>query len=281
MKKARAFHGKMAGAIFGLAVLVAAGACSSGSDSSTPTQPLTPTTISSNASISGQISTGGRPASGIRVAVEGQSLVATSDGSGRFTLTGVASGDRLLRFDSSSASASAVVQAVQPDEQIVVKVALSGSSAQLTTVSRSSNGGNGSGGSPNPTGGQPDSGALRVDASPSDWDLCDASSNGNLNLFIRGEGYKDVDPTSLTLLGDDPAATPIAPTRARIEGEHLKAQFSRQAAFALLLQPLAAGETRTFTLSFLQLGAPVSLTFTVDLQQSDLTCTDEDDSLDD
>ena len=136
-------------------------------------------------------------------------------------------------------------------------------------------------GTPPPTSsGKPDTGTLRVDASPSDWDLCDTASNGKLNLFVRGSGYKDIDPTSLTLAGDDPAATPIAPSRARIEGEHLKAQFARKDAFALLLQPVAAGETRTFTLSFLQLGAPASITFTIDLVQPDLTCTEVDDSLD-
>jgi hypothetical protein len=234
---------------------------------------------SAGASVSGKIDSGGAPASGIRVGVDGLSTTAVSDASGRFALSGIAAGDRVFRFESSAGSSAATLPAVQAGEHIVVAVALSGSSAQFTSVTRSSDGTDDPAGDDNNSG-QPNTGALRVDASPGTWDLCDLESNGNLNLFVRGQGYKDIDPSSLLLAGDDGAATPIAPERAKIEGEHLKARFARRDALALLLQPLAAGETRTFTLSFLQLGASTSLTFDINLVQEALTCTDDDDSLD-
>lgn len=265
MEMKRAVRWTFLGSCSILTILLQA-SCSPGSNG-TPTQPDTSPQPIAGASVSGEISSGGAPASGIRVGVEGQSLSAVSDARGRFALSGVASGDRVFRFQSGAGSATATLKAVQANEQIVVGVALSGSSATFTSVTRSSNG-------------QPGTGEQRVDASPGTWDLCDVDSNGKLNLFVRGTGYQDVDPTSLLLAGDDAAATPIAPERARLEGEHLKAQFARADAFALLLQPLVAGETRTFTLSFLQLGAPTSLSFDVALVQEALTCTDDEDSLD-
>jgi hypothetical protein len=275
MKIRRAVPTVASGSSLVLAVVLLS-ACSPSSNDRTPTQPENLSL--GTASVAGRIDSSGAPAKGIRIGVDGLSTSAVSDSRGHFELAGIAAGDRLFHFESSAGSSSATLSGVRAGEHVVVTVELKGSSAQFTSVTHSSNGGNDPSGGGNS--GQPDTGALRVDASPGTWDLCSLESNGNLNLLVRGEGFKDIDPTSLLLAGDDGAATPIAPESAKIEGEHLKARFARKDAVALLLQPLAAGETRTFTLSFLQLGAPASLSFDVDLVQEELTCTDDDDSLD-
>jgi len=160
-------------------------------------------------------------------------------------------GDRVVTFETQQANPAVAVPHVQPAEQIKLAVSINGSSAQIDSMTRSSDTGDTT--TDDPTGDPPPPATtpLTMSLAPSSWQACSSQNKGNLNVFVRGTGYDLIDPTSLMLSGDDPAALPLAPNSARLEGDHLKAVFSRQAAFGLLLAPFANGEVRTLTLDYL------------------------------
>jgi len=200
-----------------------------------------------------------------------------TDASGRFSLAGVATGDRVLTFETQQASPAVAVPHVQPAEQINLAVSINGSSAQIDSMTRSSDSASGEvGDDPEDDPSQPPTSALTMSLSPSDWESCSEENNGNLQVFVRGTGYDQIDTNSLLLSGDDPAATPLAPYDASVQGSHLKATFKRADAFALLLAPFVDGEVRTLTLDYVDLnGAPGQLTADVTISACDDQGEDE------
>jgi hypothetical protein len=226
-------------AALGAVALLAA--CSG--DSARRTTDPGPTPTLGSATIVGEVSAAGSPASGVEVAVDGQALSASTDAAGRFELDGVASGDRVVTFSTAAARAPLAVRDVRANERIEIEVALSGSQASVRSMRRGGKGG--------------------AEVHPDAWNTNCAGSAGTLTVFLRGTGYDLIDPASVTLSGDDPAQLPLLATRARIEGEHLKAQFGKSDALALLLAPVLRGETRTLEIDFTLDGVPTSLVATV------------------
>jgi len=72
---------------------------------------------------------GASSVSGLRVSVTGTSLQATTDGSGRFTLSGVPSGRVELRFRGSGIDARLELEGLQNGQTLTLTVRVSGSSA--------------------------------------------------------------------------------------------------------------------------------------------------------
>jgi hypothetical protein len=228
-----------------LAMVVAA--CSGGGSSSSASNPTSPspTPVLGSASIAGSVVESGRAATGVRVEVDGQNLQSVTDGQGRFRLEGVAAGDRVLTFDAGRGKAPVTLPGVGNGEALKIQVELHGSQATLVAV-------------------EPDDGEdddpptlepLSVQVSPSSWNTNWERSNGRLTVQFRGDGYDGIDPDSVVLVGDDPAALPLEPLRARVEGSHLKAQFTKSEALATLLEP-QPGETRSITVEYELDGVP-------------------------
>lgn len=222
------------------ALVLLAAACND-SGSSSPTEPggFEPQT----ASIEGDVLSGGAPMAGVEVTVDGAASAASTDGAGRFQLTGVPSGDRVLSFETGAARASLVVPKVVSGERIELSVSLAGSRAQVRAIRRTA----------------PGAGALALSFSPDVWNLNGAGSSGQVQAFVRGTGYDSIDAGTVLLFGDDPTLPPLAPRRSAVEGDHLKATFGRADALALLPDP-QPGEIRLLRLEFVQNGVPVALT---------------------
>jgi len=231
-------------AALGAVALLAA--CSG--DSARRTTDPGPTPTLGSATIVGEVSAAGSPASGVEVAVDGQALSASTDAAGRFELDGVATGDRVVTFSTAAARAPVPVRDVRANERIEIEVALAGSQATVRSMRR---------------GGRGSTDPLGVEIHPDSWNTNWAGSAGTVTVFLRGAGFDLIDPASVTLTGDDAAQPPLLATRARIEGEHLKAQFGKSDALALLLAPVLRGETRTLEIDFTLDGVPTSLVATV------------------
>lgn len=246
MRTSHRFHALHVLSAVGLATVVAA--CSGGgssSSSSNPTSPA-PTPVVGSASIAGNVVESGRAATGVQVAVDGQALQAVTDGQGRFRLEGVAAGDRVLTFDAGRGKAPVSLPGVGNGEALKIRVELNGSRATLVSVEAD----DGEDDDDPPT-----LEPLSVQVSPASWNTNWERSNGRLTVQFHGEGYDLIDPASVLLVGDDPAALPLEPLRARVEGSHLKAQFAKSEALATLLEP-QPGETRTITIEYELDGAP-------------------------
>lgn len=123
----------------GLALVVITAACGG---SSSPTEPGT-TPNGSGASITGTVSgassaltaSGSNAIPGIVVKVVGTSISSGLDAAGRFTLTGVPSGDIQLEF-SGPVSATITISNVQTTEKITLVIALSGSTLTVQAQTR-------------------------------------------------------------------------------------------------------------------------------------------------
>lgn len=92
-------------------------------------------------------------------------------------------------------------------------------------------------------------GDLSLQLSPSSWNLNYDHANGSVTAFIRGQGLCAVDTDSVELVGDDPEADPLAASTARLEGEHVRAQFPKNRVLDLLDEP-SKGSTHTVTVRF-------------------------------
>lgn len=133
-----------------LATILAAAACGGGSPSVTAPSPIgggTPGSpgATTGATITGSVTTTSAPraavvsgpmATGLIVQVVGTSLSATVNPDGSFTLTGVPGGDVRLRFTGPGIDASCTIMAVQEQEQIQIKVTLTGSTAVIESQQR-------------------------------------------------------------------------------------------------------------------------------------------------
>jgi hypothetical protein len=277
--------------LFALALaLTGLAGCQSDSSSPSPTAPaMVPS--AAGASLAGDVTTGGAPAAGMTVEVDGMAAAATTDAAGHFSLAGVPAGDRVLTFKSASQSASLVLPAVEADETIEMAVAVAGSKAEIRSMQRSSHAGDDDEGEDDDDEGEEDDpedvpdGPLALTVAPEEWDACFADSHGKSTIFLRGEGYDLVDLDSLLLYGDDAGATPASPTRVSREGHHVKAKFAKADVWALLLQPVAVAEVRELRLDFLLDGVPTSLFDTVTIvdceEDEEIEDLDDDDDDDD
>lgn len=236
-------------------VAVTSLACSGGGSSSTATAPPPPgggPASATGASVSGKVSSGGRAASGVQVTVEGTALAARTDSSGRFALERVPAGDQTLGFSSGRGRAPVEVRDLRDDDRIEMEVSISGSSARVTSMSRN--------GRPERTGG--DGGPLTVQVSPDSWNTNWTRSSGQLTVFVRGDGFDRIDPETVVLVGDDPAALPLEPRRASVQGNHLQAKFGQADAFDLLFEP-NKGTNHTLVIQFELDGVATELEATV------------------
>lgn len=99
---------------------------------------------------------------------------------------------------------------------------------------------------------------LTLEMQPDSWNTNWASSSGTVSAFIRGEGFEAIDLDSIVLIGSDPGAAPLSPTRVDRAGNHVRAFFSKAAAFATLDDP-DPGERHTVTIELTVDGEPVTL----------------------
>lgn len=113
-------------------------ACGGGSSPVTgPDAPAAAVPPAAGATIAGTVQTGGfasggvgaSSVSGLRVSVPGTALETTTDGSGRFTLSGVPAGRVELRFEGPGIDARLALDGVQAGQTLAVTVRVSGSSA--------------------------------------------------------------------------------------------------------------------------------------------------------
>ena len=96
-----------------------------------------------------------------------------------------------------------------------------------------------------------DSGELALNIQPDDWNLNWEHSGGQVVAFLRGTGFKDVDITTVRLVGDKTDAEPLVPVDVRRVGKQVVARFIKSAAFKTLDDP-DAGETHTVKITFSQ-----------------------------
>jgi hypothetical protein len=92
-------------------------------------------------------------------------------------------------------------------------------------------------------------GDLSLQLSPGTWNLNYDRANGSVTAFIRGQGLSAIDTGSVELVGDDPEADPLPASSARLEGNHVRAQFPKNRVLDLLDEP-AKGSSHTVTVRF-------------------------------
>lgn len=91
---------------------------------------------------------------------------------------------------------------------------------------------------------------VHAKVSPDDWNTNWQRSSGQVHVFLRGDGVKDIDLDSIRLVGDDAEAEPLKPQNVRRVGKQIVARFSKPAAFALLDDP-DRGETHVVKVRYL------------------------------
>lgn len=92
-------------------------------------------------------------------------------------------------------------------------------------------------------------GDLSLQLSPSNWNLNYDHANGNVTAFIRGTGLDAIDTDSVEMVGDNPDADPLPASTARLEGNHIRAQFPKNRVLGLLDEP-KKGSTHTVIVQF-------------------------------
>lgn len=122
--------------LLGVALAATAAACGGSSSVSGPDAPPAAApapaatiagTVVSSAGASGDVAAS--TVAGLRVSATGTSLQTTTDGAGRFSLSGVPSGRVELRFQGSGVDARLEVDGLQPGQTLSLTVRVSGSSA--------------------------------------------------------------------------------------------------------------------------------------------------------
>jgi hypothetical protein len=228
-------------------------ACSESGGGSNPTAPPPPPAAAGSASVSGQITgvsgaaagTVGAAGIGVTVRIQGTSLSTATDAAGRFDLGGVPGGDQVVLFETAATTAPLPIHGIETGELIELVVALDGSTVQVQSMSRSKGG--------------EDPPELSLELQPDTWNTNWAHSSGTVSALIRGEGFEDVDLDSIVLVGTDPEAEPLAPTRVDRQGNHVRAFFAQSESFATLDDP-QPGETHTVTIELTVEGEPLVLT---------------------
>jgi len=90
-------------------------------------------------------------------------------------------------------------------------------------------------------------GNLELQISPDSWNTNYDGANGSVTAFVRGDGLSAIDTDSLELSGDNSEADPLPASFARLEGEHVRAQFPKSQVLGLLDEP-TSGSEHTVTL---------------------------------
>jgi hypothetical protein len=91
------------------------------------------------------------------------------------------------------------------------------------------------------------------------WNVNWKNSNGTVSALIRGEGLDDIDLDSIELVGTDPDADPLPALRASRNGNHVRAFFAKDDAFATLDTP-KPGEVHEITITLSAGGEDQELT---------------------
>jgi|GEM_PF-1418011 len=91
-------------------------------------------------------------------------------------------------------------------------------------------------------------GNLELQISPDSWNTNFAGAKGSVTAFVRGDGLGMIDLDSIMLSGDNSEADPLAATTARLEGDHVRAQFPKNQVLDLIDNP-QPGTEHTVTLS--------------------------------
>lgn len=116
---------------------------------------------------------------------------------------------------------------------------------------------------------------LTLEIDPTEWSLNFPKSSGTVEAFISGEGFDQIDLSSIEMTGDNSAAAPLAASSVSLNGDHVHAKFPKNQVIALLLNP-EPGSTHTITISFLPIGGTERVELTADITIED----DEDDGED-
>ena len=88
---------------------------------------------------------------------------------------------------------------------------------------------------------------------PDAWNVNWSRSNGTVSALIRGEGLDDIDLSSIELVGNDEDADPLPALRASRTGNHVRAFFAKDDAFATLDTP-KPGEVHEIKITFTAAG---------------------------
>jgi hypothetical protein len=142
----------------------------------------------------------------------------------------------------------------KPGDVVEVKVKLTqdGKSQTLSTHVRIVGPANGGGG------GGDDSG-LSAEIQPNHWNVNFVHTSGTVTALIEGAHLDQIDLKSIVLIGTDPAAKPLAATRADRHGNHVRAYFPQKDAFLTLLKP-QPGHTYTIKIELKAADKTVDLT---------------------
>jgi hypothetical protein len=100
---------------------------------------------------------------------------------------------------------------------------------------------------------------VRLDVKPDSWNTNWTNSAGTVEAFLRGTGLRNIDLSSIELIGDDPSAAPVRPVSARLTGNHILARFPKGEAFESLDDP-DRGERHEVKIRFSVTGADGSST---------------------
>lgn len=114
-------------------------------------------------------------------------------------------------------------------------------------------------------------GDLELEIEPEEWNLNFANSSGTVEVFIEGEGFDRIDPLTVEMVGDDPAASPLAADSVSVNNDKLHARFAKSRVIDLLLNP-EEGSTHTITIRFLEIDGTEVLELT-----AVITIEDDDD----
>jgi hypothetical protein len=81
------------------------------------------------------------------------------------------------------------------------------------------------------------------------WSLQYSGSQGEVEVFLRGEGASDIDLGSIEMKGDNTGSAPLKPSFAENRGDHVLARFAKNLILQLLSSP-SVGSTHTVTVTF-------------------------------
>jgi hypothetical protein len=115
---------------------------------------------------------------------------------------------------------------------------------------------------------------LTLEIDPVEWSLNFTNSSGTVEAFIRGEGFDQIDLSSIEMKGDNLTAAPLAAESASINGDHVHARFPKNQVIGLLSNP-EPGSTHTIIVSFLPIGGTERIELT-----AEITIEDDDDIID-
>lgn len=103
-----------------------------------------------------------------------------------------------------------------------------------------------------------------LELAPLEWDLNFPTKSGDVKAFIRGEGFENIDLTSIVMKGDNTTALPLPALSATLQGNHARAEFPKSLVLNLLLNP-TEGSIHTIVVNFLETGGTVPIELSVQI----------------